>query len=511
VSQAGSPLGVMRLVGVLLIAALILLAAVLAVVQFNASREKTEISALRGAHVVATHFDWVFEASSQALRRIGEQIDGTALSATTVRNIEVAARDLPEGYQYSVYNERGDLRYSSLSPVTPVSVTDRDYFKRLAGGEEFVISPQLVERASGEDVFVVGRRLELDGRFIGAATVAIPQAVLEELSELMGATGEVNVSIVGLDGMLISREPPIEPMNLKGTALFDALAERPNGTYETVSPADGVRRIVGYWTVEHWPVVAIAGFSKDAAFRDYWRHFALISLLLLPVVLLFAWLVRRLMTAMDREQARQAELEVANERGAFLLREIHHRVKNNLQTVLSLIRLERLPTETKHNLSLQIEAMVKVHEEMYRSDRFDRVNLQSYLTRVIQGIAASHPVPVDVTLDLAPVEISGDRALQLGILVNEAVSNAYKHAFGPRKAGALHVSLNVREAGQLRLVVRDDGPGYARNETPTNMGTRLIEGYAGQLAGTLTVSTTGRTEVKLDFPLHYGTSEAPDH
>jgi two-component sensor histidine kinase len=130
---------------------------------------------------------------------------------------------------------------------------------------------------------------------------------------------------------------------------------------------------------------------------------------------------------------------------------------------------------------------------------------------VIQGIAASHPVPIDVTLDLAQVEISGDRALQLGILVNEAVSNAYKHAFGPRKAGALHVSLIVPEAGQLRLVVRDDGPGYARNETPTNMGTRLIEGYAGQLAGTLTVSTTGRTEVKLDFPLHYGTSEAPDH
>ncbi len=159
--------------------------------------------------------------------------------------------------------------------------------------------------------------------------------------------------------------------------------------------------------------------------------------------------------------------------------------------------------DIKQSLLSRILAMMKVHEEMYKSDHFDRVDLRSYLTNVVEGIAASNRTPVDVDLSIASVEVTGDRALQVGILTNELVSNAYKHAFAPRRGGHLTVHLTEPQPGQLRLVVRDDGPGYDAAARITNMGTRLIEAYASQLGGTLVVTSDGHVEATIEFPAVY--------
>ncbi len=292
----------------LLVLCLFFLVGVLALSQFSASRTRTEVNAHRAAHVVATNFDWVFEASSQALRRIDDQVTGRLPGAVTIGDLNEAARDLPEGYQFSVYDALGNLRFSSLEQPLQISVADRAYFTQVKQGEEFVISPQVTERITGDKVFVMARRLERDGVFAGAATVAIPQTALRDVSLSMGEPGEINVSLVGMDGMLIAREPPIEPLDLKDTPLFDELSQVSHGTYETISPADGVDRIVGYWQLENWPVVAVSGIAKRTAFREFRQHILSAAALTLPIVLIGGLMIRRMtkLLAQDAERRRRA-------------------------------------------------------------------------------------------------------------------------------------------------------------------------------------------------------------
>jgi two-component sensor histidine kinase len=376
-------------------------------------------------------------------------------------------------------------------------------FTRLAHGEELVISPQITDRLSGTDAFIVARRLDRDGLFAGVATIAIPQRTLTALATVLGPSAGSTVALIAEDGMLISREPSVAPMNLAGTALFDRLKDSPKGTYDNVSPADGTRRIVGYWQLKDWPVIAVSGISRAGAYSDVLRHWSTASILLIPVIFFTGWLIFRLRQLMRIDEDRQQQLVAAMDRTNFLLRELHHRVKNNLQTVMSLIRLETIPSDAKQRLALRIEAMVKVHEEMYHSDQFERVQLRPCLTRLIEGIAQSHGADVALTLDITPIEISGDQAMQLGLLTDELVSNACKHAFIGRISGRLEVRLAEPSPGRLELVVTDDGLGYARDLNLQNMGSRLVEAFASQLGGSVLTQTDGRVRVAVDFPREF--------
>ena len=490
-----------RLTGALMLGTMLLLSAVLALSQFKASRAQAQIESYRTAHVVATEFSWVFQASAQALRRLELAAVGPVEDdLRTIGAIGDAVRDLPAGYQSSVYDAAGVLRYSSEASATSAEVSDGSYFARLRDGEELVISPQITKPVAGHDVFLVARRLDRNGIFAGAATIAIPQRTLNTLATVLGLPDGSTIALISEDGMLISREPPVAPINLAGTPLFDMLKKTPNGTYDNLSPADGTRRIIGYWKLADWPVIAVAGISKTQAYSDVLQHWSTASLLLIPVIFFMGWLVRRLTQLMRVDEVRQHQLFSARDRGNFLLREIHHRVKNNLQTVMSLIRLEAISPDVKLRLASRIEAMVKVHEEMYHSDQFERVQLRPYLTRLVEGIAQSHDADVTLTLDIAPVEITGDRAMQLGLLINELVSNAYKHAFTERRGGQLEVRLSEPSPGRLELVVTDDGPGYMRDLNARHMGSRLVEAFASQLGGSVLSQTDGKVRVAVEFP-----------
>jgi two-component sensor histidine kinase len=177
--------------------------------------------------------------------------------------------------------------------------------------------------------------------------------------------------------------------------------------------------------------------------------------------------------------------------------------------VISLIRLEGLPEAVKARLLGRIGAMVSVHEAMYRSDQFEEICIRPYLDRLVQDVADGYGLPVQVRLDIAEVRISGARAMLLGLLVNELVSNAFKHAFAPRGGGSLHVSVEGRGDGTLRLCVADDGPGFTATEQAGHMGSRLIEAFAQQLGGSIAVESAGRTVVTLDFPQDYLAAPQP--
>jgi len=212
-----------------------------------------------------------------------------------------------------------------------------------------------------------------------------------------------------------------------------------------------------------------------------------------------------------RTRAREALQGALREKEA-LLKEVHHRVKNNLQMVHSLLRLEtgRNPQpEVKQVLramQARIVSMALLHETLYRSGSFAAVDLGHYLqeltTQAFQALAAESGA-VKLQLDLASAQVATDQAVACGLLVNELVSNCLKHAFPGGRAGTLRVALQpVADSASLRLSVSDDGVGLPAEfeaRGGQSLGLQLAEDLAQQLGGSLNFSAERGCSVELIF------------
>ncbi|WP_411033999.1 sensor histidine kinase [Shinella sp. BYT-45] len=486
-----------------LLAAIAALAALMTWQSYSAALRAGEAKATSSAQIVAAHLEWMIEASDQALRRIDSALadDPVGVSAGAIADIRQAVGDLPEGFQYSVYDETGRLRLSSVPEAIGIDVSDREYFQRLKAGEMVVISPQLEERLSGEQVFVIARRISRANAFHGAASIAIPTRTMDEFWSAMELGPHSTVSAIRTDGWLIARHPQLDrSMDFSGTPLFaDYLPRQPSGFYHSsASPADGISRIVGYRKVENWPLVATTGVERGEAL-EYFRSSLLGGLVIgVPTVAVMVLGTLWIASLLRRDGMRRAQLEQALERNAFLLREIHHRVKNNLQAVASLLRMQPLPEESKADMSRRIAAMIAVHEQIYESDQFDQLELAPYVERLVREIAKGFPGNVDIELKLEPVRVERDHGLPIGLIVNEVVSNAFKYAFDKRQ-GHLSVRLTA-DGGRARLVFKDDGPGYSPETARKGMGSKLVGGFAAQIGGTLDIDASAGTTVSMTFP-----------
>ncbi|MBX3576215.1 MAG: ATP-binding protein [Rhizobiaceae bacterium] len=480
------------------------LAALLIWQNYRSALQAAEARAMSSAQVVAAHIEWMMEASDQALQRIDAALGDTPVSSAeeAIADIRNAVGNLPEGFQYSVYDETGRLRYSSVPEAVGIQVSDREYFRKLRDGQQVVISPQLKERLSGEQVFVVARRINRGGTFHGAASIAIPTRAMDEFWLLLELGPRSTVSVIRSDGWLVARHPQLpETIDLGDTPLFTQyLPASPSGFYHnTASIADGLSRIVGYRKVELWPLVALVGIERGEALGFFWRSLRDGMLIGVPLMGLLIggmfWILRLLRADVGKRVA----LEHALERNNFLMREIHHRVKNNLQAVSSLVRLQPLPHERKEDMVRRIAAMVAVHEQIYGADQFEQVDVAPYLERLVREVAEGFRGHVMIETQIEPLSIGPDHAMPLGLLVNEVVTNAFKHAFADRTSGRLGVRLSVEDR-RARLVIEDDGPGYSTAER-RGMGSRLIDGFVAQLDGTLDIDTRDGTKFVVTFPV----------
>ena len=200
----------------------------------------------------------------------------------------------------------------------------------------------------------------------------------------------------------------------------------------------------------------------------------------------------------ERKQA-EAALAKSLEEKTALLKEVHHRVKNNLQIVTSLLRLQagRSPhpevLEVLEDTRLRVHSMALLHETLYRSDNLARINFAAYVEELCRHLRRSAgAVMARVTLEnkVAPIGLPLDLSLPCGLIINELLSNALKHAFPGDRQGLVTVSLEPAPDKQLVLRVTDNGVGPPPikdlTATPT-LGLRLISGLASQLGGKLTV------------------------
>ena len=215
----------------------------------------------------------------------------------------------------------------------------------------------------------------------------------------------------------------------------------------------------------------------------------------------------------QRVTERTASLAASLNEKEVLLREIHHRVKNNMQIVSSLLSLQtgRLPTSQAELLLREtqgrIRAMALVHEKLYQSSDLTRVDMAAYtrsLLRPIFHAYSSVAVRVQLRQNIAPLSMSIDIAIPCGLILNELVSNALKHAFQERMTGEIVVELQEDADGGWHLCVRDNGVGLPdgldERESLT-LGLRLVRMLVAQLQGRLEIRQNEGTEFYLNFPV----------
>ncbi len=199
-----------------------------------------------------------------------------------------------------------------------------------------------------------------------------------------------------------------------------------------------------------------------------------------------------------------------------LLREVHHRVKNNLNVISSLLSLQSSSigspeeaVEAFRNSADRVMAMALVHEEIYRSPDHSGVDMGAYLEHLVGRLAQIHPPSPDLRfeLDAGGVELGLNESIPCAIILNELVTNAMKHAFPEGGAGTIRVSLRHPAEGRVELAVSDDGVGLPEGVAPGKshergrLGLTLVGLLVGQLDGELAASRESGTAYRIEFPL----------
>lgn len=454
------------------------------------------------ADVVQEESEWMIGAARVVL----QHITSGAVSPADIDQAEYdgAVRDLPVRATLAIYDSKGAAAPGKASASLPQDVSGEDFFKTIAGGGEWSISAQRPDAANGDAIFVLARRLGGAANFGGIAALTISGDVLEEFwtPQKLGPTS--TVGLLRDDGWLVARYPAVDKtVNSAAQPLFTELKGQESGTYDSArSPVDGIARVVGFHRIPKFGLIAVASVSQDEILAGLWNSIIIVSWLIAPIAL--ALLVGSLITAglLRRSARTQASLAAALASNDVLFREIHHRVKNNLQSVASLLQMQPIPREVKVNMSQRIAAMSAVHEHIYRSNDFAHVRATDYLRTLIENIRAGRP-DVTVIENLEDISVDKDAATPLGLILNEVASNAFKHAFSDGRKGVVTVSLTKRENGEGCLTVDDNGVGFDPDAPATGIGRRLVSALTQQLGGQsgFSRSSSGGSRFTLTFPL----------
>lgn len=214
----------------------------------------------------------------------------------------------------------------------------------------------------------------------------------------------------------------------------------------------------------------------------------------------------------DRKQKEQRIQEALKEKD-LLLGEIHHRVKNNLQVVHSLLSLQSsmISDEAVRNMLVdsqnRIQSMALIHQTLYQSNNFSRVDFGDFLEALVPPLVSAYAdrgKNIQVSIDAGSVYLPINSAIPCGLLINELITNALKHGFVDSDHGHITVSLSTPDRLQVLLVVSDTGTGIDEDlnlNTIETLGLRLVNLLSQQLNGTLTIQRSQPTQFALAFPL----------
>jgi len=212
----------------------------------------------------------------------------------------------------------------------------------------------------------------------------------------------------------------------------------------------------------------------------------------------------------DRKLA-EARLQAALREKEVLVKEIHHRVKNNMQVISSLLQLQAQYIEDEATLSLfeesqtRIYSMALIHEQLYQSDSLARIDIQTYVENLVANLFQSFGYSnnlIEISLNVEPIFLNIETAIPCGLIINELVSNSLKYAFSANVKGEIKIDFREILDRQFYLSIQDNGSGFPTDfdvENTETLGVRLVKMLADQLDGEISIDSHSGTCYNLLF------------
>ncbi|MBF4516900.1 sensor histidine kinase [Flavobacterium sp. ANB] len=194
----------------------------------------------------------------------------------------------------------------------------------------------------------------------------------------------------------------------------------------------------------------------------------------------------------------------------WLLKEIHHRVKNNLQTVISLLNSQSAYLDNDMALSAiknsqhRIHSMSLIHQKLYNSENISTINMPNYIKELVEYLKESFNLGQRVRFEIKvdPLELDVAHAVPLGLILNESITNSIKYAFPDDRMGLINVTLEKVKESYYLLTIADNGIGFDANSTSerkNSFGMSLIKGLSDDLEGKLSIENQNGTIIKIEF------------
>lgn len=558
---------------VLIVGIAMLAPGVLAVLQasysYRANMRALERDLAQTAQLEAAEEVGMMSASREILTSLSANPDVVAGSPANCRRaLQRGIAGLSQYQMATVVNEQGKLTCSSLPVQSSRDVEDRDWFRSIMRGEQFVISDLLESRwLKTQGIVVAVPLVAEDGAVRGSIALFIG------LNWLTRSYGKPNITAGAafalLDGrgeLITSRAMDLSVRGgLPDPKLISEKLKNNEYTFNARS-RDGTWRLYAISPLLEGRIFVVMGKPLVSAISPIALQFAwgvLTPLLMWGLAVAVVWfgiehLVVRWITYLDRitsayaagrtnvrpERAAAAPKEIKNLGETFsrmadiisarehelkdslqqkevLVREIHHRVKNNLQLVMSLLNLHaRRIRDPRAELAFaearsRINALATLHRRLYESESLQEVDLRWFLEDLCAelrrgGLSGSRHV--ELVVDAPSEAIGPELAVPFGLLVTEAITNAYKHAFTGLASGRIEVVVTRESDETLLLCVRDNGVGFdssiASHEHP-GLGRSLIEAFVRQMRAELSVSSGDGTVVEVRVPVPKRPSPRP--
>jgi two-component sensor histidine kinase len=494
------------------------------------------------ARSLAQHVQDIFESTDAIVKLVRANIDaeGTAPDAIVRMQRRMRARVAEQNpvQRIFAYNADGNwiassLDAASLAKVRDMNVADRDYFRyhRDHSADVALVGPPISSRADGSRVVTLTRRLaNPDGSFAGVAGASVGLDTLQRFFDRfdIGDSGAVTL-VDGRNTILVRR--PFDENNigrdLSHSDFFQSAHDRNSSRgFLSTSIVDGRSRLGSFYRVAGFDMMMFVARDTNEVLAP-WRDEARVHLLWLTVALSSVGIAGYGLTMQIRGRARAESLLALSQQTLEqrvtartddlqkivlqrdrLLREVYHRVNNNLQFVDSLIDMEarRIADENVRqrltDLRHRVFTLALLQQQIMASDDLDTFAIGPFLrilSRNVSDAVGAFENGIGVELESATELVNLDFALPLGMLATELLTGAF------RRPGVSLVKLEFRcfAGGDAMLAVQDDAPQTEqRQDTPDSVQDNLISGFIRQLKGPMLVSRQSgtRIEIRMPFP-----------
>ncbi|GIL40455.1 sensor histidine kinase [Roseiterribacter gracilis] len=467
-----------------------------------------ERDADRLVELLHEHAQKVFETESlvmeQAETRVADLDSGRGDLASVQDFFAQTAQRLPQIDAILVLDNAGRVRIASdpaLHASTDFARITAAAAAAAAPGTIVVTPPGPALTAEGPPVYALARRDPARGTT--TVLTAAPTYFTAFWNVLMPRDGSATLFLA--DGVVLARAPQTGDFTgaEQASSGFRRFAVGARGVYRATSAIDGVDRTYAFRRADPWPIFLVAGIADSTVERAWLRAcvgYGALALLSSTALMTIALNIRRRARIdaefrADLERAvasRTVELARGLDEKELLVREIHHRVKNNMQTIMSLLAIQGAavggPLQAQFRAAAQrIETMASLHKQLYQQDEIEGVEFGPYLERLVrsQVTLAGAEDRIAVRVEAQKVRFALDLGTPLALIANEALSNALKHAFPDQRHGAVFVRLEVHGL-RVTLTIEDDGVGSPATtddsaDTGQGLGMRLVRSFARSL------------------------------